>query len=72
LSRNLPARREIDSSDPSVSALAQPPLEVRNLRSQFGGLGPGIEQSLAEVEGHASKGGNQRGKHGSVPGTALQ
>jgi len=70
--RNLPASHETDGSDPSVTGLAEPPFEVRNLRPQLGSLGPGIEQLPAEVEGHAGKGGNQRGKHGPVPGTGLQ
>jgi hypothetical protein len=55
-----------------VPGPAEPPLEVRNLRPQVCRLGPGIKQSLAEVEGYACKDGNQYGKHGSVPRMALQ
>lgn len=55
-----------------MSGLAEPPLEVRNLRPQLCRLGPCIKQSLAEVEGHAGQDGNQHGQHGSVTRMALQ
>ena len=54
----------------SLPRIAEPSLQVRDLRPQLRGLGPGVEQLLAEIEGRAGKDDDQRGEHGAAPSAA--